>query len=170
MRNRSLGELRGGWHTWMIIAFFALIGSLTEAQPQKTEKDAEGGDLDVASEAAPAIAETAAHPGSGLRVYIDPETGALTTPPAGERRFDSVELLQAMDTSHEGLEERPSPVPGGGMIVDLKGRFQSTVFATLDSDGNASITHTPPADLAAKAVKKSGALESQEEGASDENH
>ena len=54
-----------------------------------------------------------------LRVYIDPETGEYTTPPAPEvpaaRKLPSPATLS---TSHEGLEERPSPVPGGSRKCD----------------------------------------------------
>jgi hypothetical protein len=39
------------------------------------------------------------------------------------------------------LEERPSPVPGGGTMVDLKGRFQSPLTATIDSNGDIKIEH-----------------------------
>ena len=77
-----------------------------------------------------------------LRVYIDPETGEYTTPPAPEvpaaRKLPSP---AALSTSHEGLEEQPSPVPGGGTLVDLKGRFRSPLVATIDSNGKTKIEH-----------------------------
>ncbi|MBE0567194.1 MAG: hypothetical protein IH621_14635 [Krumholzibacteria bacterium] len=38
-------------------------------------------------------------------------------------------------TSHEGLVSEPSPVPGGGVMIDLQGRFRNTATAALaDSD------------------------------------
>ena len=38
-------------------------------------------------------------------------------------------------TSGEGLEVEPSPVPGGGVMIDLQGRFQhAATAAVLDSD------------------------------------
>ena len=41
----------------------------------------------------------------------------------------------ALDTSPEGLVEEPSPVPGGGVMIDLQGRFQNRATATAsDSD------------------------------------
>ncbi len=41
----------------------------------------------------------------------------------------------SFDSSGEGLVSEPSPVPGGGVMVDLKGRFRNTATATLaDSD------------------------------------
>jgi hypothetical protein len=77
-----------------------------------------------------------------LRVYIDPETGEFTTPPA--RTVPATRTTAppaAFSTSDEGLEERPSPVPGGGTMVDLKGRFQSPLTATIDGDGKTKIEH-----------------------------
>ena len=39
------------------------------------------------------------------------------------------------NTSTEGLEIEPSPTPGGGLMMDLQGRFQNAATATVaDSD------------------------------------
>lgn len=41
----------------------------------------------------------------------------------------------ATSTSHEGLVSEPSPVPGGGVMIDLQGRFRNAATAALaDSD------------------------------------
>jgi hypothetical protein len=79
-----------------------------------------------------------------LTVYIDPQTGEFITPeeaavPPDER----LEPPASSSTSHEGLVEEPSPVPGGGIMVDLKGRFQSPLTATIDNDGELKIAHKP---------------------------
>jgi hypothetical protein len=50
-------------------------------------------------------------------------------------------LLNALSTSHQGLVEAPSPVPGGGVMVDLQGRFRSMLFATIGPDGRVKIMH-----------------------------
>lgn len=77
-----------------------------------------------------------------FRVYIDPETGEFTTPPErGVPAARTTAPSAAFSTSHEGLEERPSPVPGGGTMVDLKGRFQSPLTATIDGNGKTIIEH-----------------------------
>ena len=76
------------------------------------------------------------------RVYIDPETSEFTAPP--EREVATVRKLAspaASSTSHQGLEEKPSPVPGGGTMVDLQGRFRSPLTATTDSNGKIKIEH-----------------------------
>jgi hypothetical protein len=53
----------------------------------------------------------------------------------------SPQLQNALSTSHDGLVEVPSPLPGGGIRVDLQGRFQNPLFVTIDADGNAKILH-----------------------------
>ena len=81
---------------------------------------------------------------SGMKVYIDPETGEfLDSPPeklpAEIQRADE----EAISTSHEGLEEIKVDKPGGGVMIDLKGRFQHYQNATTDADGNITIRCTP---------------------------
>ena len=85
------------------------------------------------------VATTTAQATAGWRAYIDPETGELTDPPAGSAESQSE--AAAFSTSHAGLRERPSPVPGGGMILDLQGRFRSPLVATRGADGKLTIRH-----------------------------
>jgi hypothetical protein len=77
-----------------------------------------------------------------FKVYIDPETGEFITPEEAEV-LPEKKLIPpaAYSTSQEGLEESPSSVPGGGTMVDLKGRFQSPLTATIDSSGDIKIEH-----------------------------
>ena len=37
--------------------------------------------------------------------------------------------------------EVPSSVPGGGVKVDLQGRFQSPLVGTIDADGKVKMQH-----------------------------
>jgi hypothetical protein len=95
---------------------------------------------------APPPAETpAAVPGSapGMMIHVDPKTGAILKGPApGSVPFQmSPELQNALSTSHQGLAEVPSPAPGGGVKVDLQGRFRSPLVGTVDADGNVKIQH-----------------------------
>lgn len=78
-------------------------------------------------------AETVVHPATfpSMVTYIDPETGELVSAPASGQ---APELGDAVNTSDEGLELQPSPVPGGGVMIDLQGRYQNTVIVTGDSD------------------------------------
>ena len=72
-----------------------------------------------------------------LTVHIDPETGEFVTP---EEQIvapeDRLAPSSKYSISHEGLEETPSPVPGGGTMVDLKGRFQSPLKTSIDSSND----------------------------------
>ncbi len=83
----------------------------------------------------------------GMRAYIDPETGEFGVPPWWEAEARGTEALVApgasASTSSEGLVETPSPVPGGGVMVDLQGRFRSPLTATLDDDGKTKMQHSP---------------------------
>jgi hypothetical protein len=70
-------------------------------------------------------------PAAGLVTHIDPVTGKPTTPPAGT---ELPSLGEEINQSSEGLTEQDSPVPGGGKVVDLQGRFQSAAVVAADSD------------------------------------
>jgi hypothetical protein len=76
-------------------------------------------------------------PGSpGYIVHIDPATGeflpALDRPVAVQT---DQSMQNAFSTSSEGLTEQSSPVPGGGIMVNLQGRFQNVFVATI-ADSN----------------------------------
>ena len=87
--------------------------------------------------AVPAEAGVTGAPQSGYVVHFDPATGKVVEP-----SIDSVpvefpaEWQNALSTSAEGLVEVPSPVEGGGVMVDLRGRFRSAMVAVTDEDGN----------------------------------
>jgi hypothetical protein len=87
----------------------------------------------------------AAVPGStsGMIIHIDPQTGAILKGPApGAVPLQLSPAVQnTLSTSHQGLAEVPSPFHGGGVKVDLQGRFRSPSFATIDSNGNVRILH-----------------------------
>ncbi|HPF69055.1 MAG TPA: hypothetical protein PLQ13_00170 [Candidatus Krumholzibacteria bacterium] len=62
-------------------------------------------------------------------------TGDPNDPNAGKDLGDA-----AVSTSAAGLVETPSDVPGGGMVVDLQGRFRSSMAVTVvDSDSTVVI-------------------------------
>jgi len=80
---------------------------------------------------------------SGIKIYIDPQTGAILREPApGTAPLQlTPELRNALSTSHQGLAEGPSAVPGGGFKVDLQGRFQSPLVGTIDANGKVMMQH-----------------------------
>jgi hypothetical protein len=80
---------------------------------------------------------------SGMMIYIDPQTGAILQEPApGTVPLQLTPQFQnAFSTSHQGLVEVPSAVPGGGVEVDLQGRFQHPFIATIDANGKLKMQH-----------------------------
>jgi hypothetical protein len=76
-----------------------------------------------------------------MTVYVDPQTGAILPEPApGSVPLRlSPQEQSALSTSHEGLVE--VPVPGGGVKVDLQGRFQSPLVGTIDTHGKLQMQH-----------------------------
>lgn len=83
-----------------------------ETKTQKTEQKATGG--------------------AGMIVSIDPERGSINENPQISREMAEA-LSRMVNTSSEGLEEQR--LPDGTVIVDLQGRFQSAVVATIGPDG-----------------------------------
>ena len=77
-----------------------------------------------------------------LSVHIDPETGEFVTPEeATVTPENRLTPLYEDSISHEGLEETPSPVPGGGTMVDLKGRFNDPLKTSIDNSSDIKIEH-----------------------------
>lgn len=79
----------------------------------------------------------------GINVYIDPQTGEfIQEPRQGQEALKiTPEMQNATSTSSEGLVEEISPVPGGGVMIDLKGRFQSPLIITQDPAGKQKTRH-----------------------------
>jgi hypothetical protein len=79
----------------------------------------------------------------GMKVYVDPQTGAfLKEPPQGAAppELSPVER-NAFSTSHQGLVEEQNPAPGGGVRLNLQGRFQSPLTVTVGPDGKVTMEH-----------------------------
>jgi PAS domain-containing protein len=66
----------------------------------------------------------------------------------GESRKDEEEkqieqrMREALSTSSDGLVEVRSLVPGGGIMVDLNGRFRQIMVATVNENGEFSVVCT----------------------------
>lgn len=96
----------------------------------------------LAVSASPALADDHG-PAGGMRVYIDPSTGqTVATPPAGSQPLVLSPAEQnAASTSSDGLTPVPSAGSAGGVKVDLRGRFQSPLIATIGPDGKRVLHH-----------------------------
>jgi hypothetical protein len=76
---------------------------------------------------------------AGMKVYIDPVTGEFLEGPPEPVRAETVkDINDRFSTSTEGLQQVPAPV-GGGVMVDLRGRFQQTVKAAIDDSGKVTV-------------------------------
>jgi len=71
---------------------------------------------------------------AGRKIFVDPVTGKLIPPPA-QPALVLPQTEDALSTSGEGLREIPGKTRGGGIKIDLQGRFRSTVTATVNPDG-----------------------------------
>ncbi len=89
------------------------------------------------AKAATAAPDAAAPGQAGQWIHIDPNTGARVAAPA-----TAPAPHPAFSTSHQGLVERTAP--GGGVMVDLQGRFRSAASATVGPDGKATVDCVPP--------------------------
>jgi hypothetical protein len=80
---------------------------------------------------------------AAVRVYRDPQTGKFEVPTGHPSAEELESLGRAFSTSSQGLVEVPSPVQGGGVKVDLRGRFRNPQVATQGPDGRYDIQHQP---------------------------
>lgn len=93
-----------------------------------------------------ALADPVAEPNTpavaaGSRINIDPQTGKrIPVPSSGEGV--QVPADPAFSTSHSGLVEQPAP--GGGIMVDLQGRFRSAATASVGPDGTVHLDCVEP--------------------------
>ena len=71
---------------------------------------------------------------------IDPKTGEIITPPAGVLPDPDAQPAVAKKPLAE-LRETLSPVPGGGVMINLDERFHTPLSATIDIDGKVKFQH-----------------------------
>jgi len=137
-------------HGLLMGLLVASVGVALAAQPAFPDENQPAPSVQTqtgsGASAAPQAAKTPdAVPGgaSGMMIYIDPTTGAILKEPApGTVPLRLTPQLQnALSTSHQGLVETPSSVAGGGVKVDLQGRFQSPLFVTIDAHGKVKMQH-----------------------------
>jgi hypothetical protein len=78
----------------------------------------------------------------GIIVHIDPKTGEIIIPPA--RGLPGPVAQPSADAAKKSLaepRETLSPVPGGGVMIDLDERFQTPLSVTIDADGKVRFQH-----------------------------
>jgi len=82
----------------------------------------------------------AAPSAAGLIINVDPTTGAILeqAAPGATKLEVPAELAERWSTSDEGLIEQPNPSGGKGMYMNLQGRFENGMVATVDASGKLS--------------------------------
>ena len=146
MKERTdLKRVTRGLLTSLLAASFAVSACPAfsdEDQPVSTEQTQTGTGTSVPQ---PSAEKPAAVPvgASGMKIHIDPKTGAFLEEPAPDQTSLelSPQLQNTFSTSHEGLVEMPSSEPGGGVMLDLQGRFQSPLIGTINTDGKVKMQH-----------------------------
>ncbi len=123
---------------WATTLSVALAADLRERAPKLSQTAGQ-----VATDHPSADATTIVSPGTaGMWIYVNPETGEVEAPPPTMALFPlSQAEKNAMSTSDDGLVEEPSSVTGGGVMVNLEGRFRSPLAATRDGDGKITLRH-----------------------------
>lgn len=91
----------------------------------------------------PVAADTRAPAAKGMRVYKDPVTGEFKEPPPEAAQQFQTPAPKTTVESRESPVVKPSSVAGGGVEVDVRGRFRSYSKAIKDVDGKISI-HCDP--------------------------
>jgi hypothetical protein len=87
---------------------------------------------------------------AGQILNLDP-SGKFT--PAQHASDVQLLLGDAASQSQEGLVEEKSPVEGGGIMVNLQGRFQNAMTMSVDANGQVSAPCVPAAEEPAKKVQ-----------------
>ena len=72
-----------------------------------------------------------------FKIFKDPATGQLTSPPVVAHPAQEDALRHALSTSSKGLLASPSL--GGGIRVHLQGRFRHTTAVTRDANGKLAV-------------------------------
>jgi hypothetical protein len=114
---------------WWIAALAVSVAASPQNEREEPEQHAsEAASTEVAAD--PSVTATA-----GMKVYIDRETGEITsTPPREQTKALSAPLAIALSRSTEGLVV--FDLPNGGKGVYLKGRFQHALTVRVKPNGS----------------------------------
>jgi hypothetical protein len=78
----------------------------------------------------------------GMVVHIDPKTGRIISPPsAGVLPGQFPPPLDTTRKLSPEPSETISPLPGGGVSIQLDDRFMSPLTATIDADSKLKLEH-----------------------------
>jgi hypothetical protein len=127
----------------IVLAATVLLASCTEGRQPVNADSTEPKD------AATLVAQVGENKDAGVlasasaqKAYVDPDTGELIPRPVGgEAAEEESAKISDPGSLNDTLEVEPSPVEGGGIMIDLKGRFQNPIKATVDDHGGVKNQH-----------------------------
>lgn len=93
---------------------------------------------------------------SGLRVYVDPQSGELVSQPVTEEQRQQAAATEAA-FNQDNSDLVSVRMPDGSVMVDLQGRFQQATVATVQADGSIR-TYCADADHAGQGQHSHGVL------------
>ena len=147
------------WWSTGLTAMVVLVMGCAAKTPNPLTKDERivspetaASKLDNAHTATPSNpAMTGREKAPGIVVHIDPTTGEVLPEPSPG---DAPRTLpqEAAKVPAPQLYEVPSPVPGGGVMIDLQKQFRTPLVATMDEDGKVILKHqsTLPGEIEKK--------------------
>jgi hypothetical protein len=82
---------------------------------------------------------------SGFVVHIDPLTGQIVPKSAVPPQAPLLEPqhVQTAPIEEPQFIEVPSPIPGGGVVVESRGQFRTPLVAIIEPDGKIKLQHQP---------------------------
>jgi hypothetical protein len=116
---------------WRVAAVAVAASLLPGAHPRTADMRAVVGARSTSQDVARADA-AAPDAASAMRVYRDPATGAFGEPPPN---LVLPPAIRSLGSDAQALVETQSPTAGGGVMVDLRGRFDAAITATVDDGG-----------------------------------
>jgi hypothetical protein len=133
-RRRALKRVWSGWLLSASVLLLAALVAFATLSPLDTERV---GTAPSAGTSTSALQNVTPRAVGGMKAYRDPVTGERVGPPPGALP-PSAPQPSALSRSQVGLEAVPGQTAAGGIRVDLKGRFRSSLVATKQPDGRVS--------------------------------
>lgn len=116
----------------LFVAFLSVLVFITSSHPRHRQAGV------------PANGPAGGGGAAGYILHVDPESHEFVEAPVfTESDPFSDRIDDALNFSTEGLVEKPSDVEGGGVMVDLQGRFRNTSVITINADGTLSAPCIP---------------------------
>jgi hypothetical protein len=133
-RPGILKRVHPGWLVGASLLLLAALCAVTAQSPFDTDQ---GPGTSLSADTPASVSQDLTTRGiGGMKAYRDPVTGERAGPPPGAVAPSGPEALgSSLSRSEVGLEAVPTGTPAGGIRVDLKGRFRSSLVATKRPDG-----------------------------------